>query len=301
MKVAVTGANGFVGYHTVHELSQQNFEVKALFGPDTRFNSVLPDLPSIRGDICDEAALRWLVEDAEVVIHLAGPPSVAASFENPAEFVRIHGAGTAELLAASRKAGVRRFIYISSAQVYGIPHTDFVSEDHPLEPRSPYAAAKICGEKLAESYHRSFGLETVILRPFSIYGRGSSPEAVLNRIIDMARSGSSVVLHDLRPILDYCYVGDVARAIVCACRAAVSGAAFNIGSMCPISLEDLARQVIQILNSSAELVENAADRRPGIMGCLRLVADNTKAKRDLAWTPRTTLAEGLRLTLPAPH
>lgn len=121
---------------------------------------------ALRADILDEHALRELLEDTEAVIHLAGPPSVVASFEWPAEAVRIHAAGTAALLQACVHCHVRRVVYISSAEVYGSPEGDFVREDHPLRPRSPYAAAKIGAEKLVEAYGSSFDIETVILRPF---------------------------------------------------------------------------------------------------------------------------------------
>ncbi|HEY7211960.1 MAG TPA: NAD-dependent epimerase/dehydratase family protein [Bryobacteraceae bacterium] len=297
MNIAITGANGFLGYHTTCLLSQQNACIRALFGPATHFDPLLPSLSSIRGDICDPQVVASLVEGADTVLHLAGPPSVAASFENPAEFVRVHGAGTAALLAASVKARIRRFVYVSSAQVYGFPQCEFVSEDQPCRPRSPYAAAKICGEKLVEAYHHAFGLETIVLRPFSIYGRGSSPEAVLNRIIAMARSGAPVLLHDLRPTLDYCFIDDVARALVCACHAPAFGSVFNIGTMRPTSIRELAASAVRLLNSSSKIVEDATHRRPGSNGALRLVADNTRARRELGWSPAVALEEGLRLLL----
>jgi nucleoside-diphosphate-sugar epimerase len=297
MKVALTGANGFLGYHAARLLLRCGANVKALFGPPTSFDTLLPEIDFRFGDICDPDCLRSLVEGVDTVIHLAGPPSVAASFEHPAEFVRVHAAGTAALLDASVKANVRRFVFVSSAQVYGLPHCDFVSEEEPLQPRSPYAAAKVCGEKLVEIYGHAFGLETVILRPFSIFGQGSSPEAVLNRIISMAHSGDTVVLHDLRPTLDYCYVDDVARALLCASEAPVLSGIYNIGSMHPTSLRDLACTVIRLLQSGSELIEDKSQRRPGTGGALRLVADNTRARRELGWLPAISLEEGLRRML----
>ncbi len=295
--IVITGANGFLGFTLVKRLSKCGAELRGLYGPPTQFDALLSGIVAVRGDICDAEVLRALVRGADTVIHLAGPPSVAASFENPAEFVRIHGAGTACLLSACVRAQVRRFVYVSSAQVYGCPRSQYVSEDHETQARSPYAAAKICGEKLIEAYHRAFGLETVVLRPFSIYGRGSSPEAVLNKIIGMAQSGEPVVLYDLRPVLDYCFVEDVAGALVRACLAPVAGRTFNVGTMQGTSIRELASSVIRLLGKSSQVIEDSGRRRPGASDILRLVADNTRAVNELGWSPKRNLEEGLRLTL----
>ncbi|MDQ2841654.1 MAG: NAD-dependent epimerase/dehydratase family protein [Acidobacteriota bacterium] len=295
--IVITGANGFLGYTVVKILSENGAELRGLYGPPTKFDALLSGIEAVRGDICDTQVVGALVRGADTVIHLAGPPSVAASFEDPAEFVRIHGAGTACLLSACVRADVRRFVYVSSAQVYGCPRSEYVAEDHEMQARSPYAAAKICGEKLIEAYHRTFGLETVVLRPFSIYGRGSSPDAVLNKIIAMAASGESVVLYDLRPVLDYCFVEDVAGALVRACLAPVAGKTFNVGTMRGTSIRELAASVIRLLGKSSEVVEDTGRRRPGGSDILRLVADNTRAVTELGWCPKKSLEEGLRLTL----
>ena len=295
--VVVTGANGFLGHAVIQLLSRRNVELRALFGPPTAFDASLSGIRSVRGDICDSALMQSLVRGAQTVIHLAGPPSVAASFEDPAEFIRIHGAGTGCLLSACVKAGVKRFVYVSSAQVYGAPRSEYVSEDHEMQARSPYAAAKICGEKLIEAYTRAFGLESVVLRPFSIYGRGSSPEAVLNRIIAMARSGEPVVLYDLRPVLDYCFIDDVAEAVLHATEAPVAGKTFNVGTMQGTSIRELATSVLRLLGKSSEVIEDSQRRRPGSSDILRLVADNTRAVQELGWSPRKTLEDGLRHTL----
>ena len=295
--LVITGANGFLGHALIQLLSKQGAELRGLFGPPSKFDALLPHMEAVRGDICDVETVSSLVRGADTVIHLAGPPSVAASFEDPTEFVRIHGAGTACLLAACVRANVRRLVYVSSAQVYGAPRSEFVSEDHQMQARSPYAAAKICGEKLLEAYHAAFGLETVVLRPFSIYGQGSSPEAVLNRIIAMAHSGGPITLYDLRPVLDYCFVEDVARALVSACHAPVSGKTFNVGTMHGTSIRELAASVIRLLGKSTEVIEDVGRRRPGACEILRLVADNTRAVGELGWSPKKTLEEGLRITL----
>jgi UDP-glucose 4-epimerase len=153
---------------------------------------------------------------ADAVIHLAGPPSVAASFDLPAEYARIHVGGTATVLDACRRLRIRRLVYLSSAEVYGQPQTNPVREDHPLEARSPYAAAKIGAEKFIESFAYSFALQSVILRPFSVYGAGLCSQSLIGAILHQARHGDSVRLATLAPIRDYCHVKDVATAILLA-------------------------------------------------------------------------------------
>jgi len=115
----------------------------------------------------------------------------------------------------------RKLIYVSSAEVYGRPLRSPVGEDHPLSARSPYGAAKIGAEKLIEAFVHAFGLRAVILRPFSIYGPGASSESLIPRIIDLARKGLPVLLRDLRPVRDYCFVTDLAEATASACSSRI--------------------------------------------------------------------------------
>src|SRR5437868_4683239 len=143
-RVIVTGAGGFIGPRVLKALLDGGAIVTALTGPPGKHGRQLcaPLLENVTADITDVAAVESIINRAEIVVHMAGPPSVALSFDDPAGFARTHVSGTATVLEASRKAGVRRFVYVSSAEVYGRPQTSVVSEDHPVAPRSPYGAAK---------------------------------------------------------------------------------------------------------------------------------------------------------------
>ena len=298
-KIGVTGANGFVGAAVARLLLGCNVQVTGLFGatPESRFPADL--FPSITADICNGEEVAHFVRDQDTIVHLAGPPSVAASFANPAEYVRVHSAGTACVLAEAVKAKVRRFVYVSSAEVYGHPGVEYVEEDHPLQARSPYAAAKIGAEKLVEAAQFGYGLQTVILRPFSVYGPGASPDSVLSRIARLARASQPILLNDLSPLRDYCYVEDVARAVAMACKTGAIGKTFNIGTMRPTSVGELANVVLQVLGMSLPVGERGGGggSRPTGSDISRLVADHRRAATELRWSPTWTLEDGLKRML----
>src|SRR5262249_40598351 len=147
-----------------------------------------------------------------------------------AEFARVHVGGTATLLDASRRAGVRRFVHVSSAEVYGRPETSPVSEGHRLEARSPYAAAKLGAEAMVGAHRPGGDLETVVLRPFSVYGPRQSPGGVVAAILAQALDAPSVELHDPDAVRDFCFVEDLAEAVLAAAAADPRAAVYNVGS-----------------------------------------------------------------------
>lgn len=297
-RVAVTGGGGFLGRATLEALSETGASVAALAGPAGEASSfVLRANATCFADICDKEAVARLVEGAQIVVHLAGPPSVAESFRDPCEHLRVHGEGTATVLEACRREGVRQIVYVSSAEVYGQPIRSPVAEDHPLSARSPYAAAKICAEKLIEAYVHSYGLRAVILRPFSVYGPGASPQSLVSRILAMARSREPIILRDLKPVRDYCFVMDVARAIAQACAFAPDSLeVFNVGTMRGTSVREVATLLADILGVGRRIEETNERERPRGSEIYELVADNRRARTVLGWKPEVSLEEGLRRT-----
>ncbi|HEX4381623.1 MAG TPA: NAD-dependent epimerase/dehydratase family protein [Myxococcales bacterium] len=291
----MTGAGGFLGHAVVEALGPS--AVRAIAGPgDAR----LPAAASVaRVEIRDRAALQEALAGAETVVHLAGPASVAASFLDPLLYLQVHAEGTAALLEACRGAGVTRVVHVSSAEVYGRPRRNPVDEDHPLSARSPYAAAKIAAEKLIEAATHAHGLRAVVLRPFSIYGPGASPDSLIPRIIgQVLERKQEIVLRDLRPVRDYCFVGDLAAAVAAACACDLDGfAVFNVGTSSGSSVAQIAQMILEAGGSSARVVESRDKDRPGASEILELVADNRRALSDLHWKPAVPLHEGLRRTL----
>jgi nucleoside-diphosphate-sugar epimerase len=295
--IGLVGANGFIGSAILRALLHRGIIPQALCGPIGSPQPLPADVQFVTCDLADADRLESWVAGLEVVIHAAGPPSVQRSFERAEEYVRVHVEGTAALLRACRIAKIKRVVYISSAEVYGRPEINPVAESHRLQARSPYAAAKIGAEKMIEAHVESFGLRAVILRPFSIYGPHFHSDSLLSRVVSTAKSGC-IRVRDLRPVRDYCYVGDLAAAVLQACYIPEEKLQIvNVGSGVGTSVADLAGLVLRSLGLSTPIVEERLDLRPGQSEIFELVADITTAQNVLGWLPTVSLLEGLRLTL----
>ena len=297
--VLVTGAGGFLGSAIVEHLSRAGFRVRAwLGGPFDSVREPVVPVETLRADITDEAAIRPALTEIDVVVHLAGPPSVAASWEQPAEFARVHVVGTANLLQACVARGVRRIVAVSSAEVYGQPDQNPVVEASALKPRSPYGAVKLAAEHLIESFVAGRGLDAIVLRPFSIYGRGMSATALLGTIFRQALHEDRVVLNNLRPVRDYCHVDDLAQAVVRAVESPLTGfRVFNVASGTGTSVSELALLAMRLTGRTLSLEENSSARRPGASEINELVAAIDSAREFLGWQPKIFLEDGLRQTL----
>jgi len=299
--IAVTGADGFIGSFVVPALLRQGSSVRALIGsPEQTPRPALAGVPSWVGDITDAAVLYDLVGGADIVVHLAGTASVKESFAKASECARVHVCGTATVLEACRGRGVKRFVYLSSAEVYGRPMHEVVREDHRLEARSPYGAAKIGAEKVIEAFAHSDGIRAAILRAFSIYGPGSSSESIFGTILRQARSNDRLELRDLRPVRDYCYVEDLVDAVVLSCATRFEGnCPMNIGTGRGTSVGELAKLVLEYLGQDLPIVEGDKKERPSGSEIYRLVADCSLARRVLGWSPGTPIRVGIENTLRA--
>jgi nucleoside-diphosphate-sugar epimerase len=295
--VGLVGGNGFVGSAIPDCLLHQGITPRVLCGPLESPRSLPDGVSSTECDLTDAGCLASWISGLRVVIHAAGPPSVKRSFEMADEYVRVHVGGTTSLLRACRMAKVRRLIYISSAEVYGRPEISPVPENHRLQARSPYAAAKIGAEKMIEAHVQSFDLDAIILRPFSIYGPHFHTESLLSRIVSTAKEGW-VRVRDLRPVRDYCFLRDLATAVFQACCLQEGKLrAINIGSGKGTSVADFAKLAVRALGLDVPIMADRVDPRPGESEIFELVADITAAHEILGWHPEIDLAAGLRLAL----
>lgn len=297
--VLVTGAGGFIGNHCVRHLANVCKSVRALTGPgDASFDwpaNVISDEFDVRSPTSDvEAHLTGV----NTIIHLAGPPAVRDSFQNAQRYVDIHTGGTTNVIQAATNAAVQRFVYLSSAEVYGQPLTNPVPEEHRLLARSPYGAAKIGAERVIESFTQFTEIDAVILRPFSVYGPGQTMNSLLGTIIRKLQAGDRVELFDLRPIRDYLYVADLAKAIEKACTAATNGCTvLNVGSGSGTSVQRFAELTSEAMDKPATIEQASLSDRPTAANIYELVADCRKAERVLNWGPTTDLRTGLRCTV----
>jgi len=307
---AVTGAEGFIGSHLVEGLVRRGYRVKAMvlynmWSSTAWLETIEPEIADqvdvVFGDVRDPATVLQLVEGASVVYHLAAIGSVPYSYSAPRSFIDTNTIGTMHVLEAARSCKTPRVVHTSTSETYGTARTVPISESHPLQSQSPYAASKTAGDKLAESYHLSFGLPVVTLRPFNTFGPRQSTRAVIPQIITQLASGSKqLMLGALDPTRDFSYVLDTAAAFMTlgeAPASAVIGEVFNCGPGDDIAIGKLAEDIARLMGVEADIVEDPKRLRPKDSEVMRLVCDATKLRERTGWAPQYTRDEGLAETI----
>ncbi len=306
-RVLVTGGAGFIPSNLIHHLlAETPYEVVSLdaltyAGNLENLAEVMshPRLSFVHGDIRDAALVRELVDGVDVIVNAAAESHVEKSIADGAsEFVTTNVEGTQILLDAIRETPVERFVLISSSEVYGTAERAPMDEEHPLNPRSPYAATKAGADRLAYSYWTTYELPIVIVRPFNNYGPRQHPEKVVPRFITQALADQPLTVHgDGHASRDWLYVGDNAEAIVKTIDApidAVAGETINVGTGVDIAVGEIADLVLDVLGKPRDLKVNV-EERPGQVD--RHIGSTDKAERLLGWTARTSFAEGLERTV----
>lgn len=299
----VTGGAGFIGSHLVEALAAAGEPVRVLddFTTGMRDNlaHVRPHLEVIEGDVSDPDVVARAVRDVEVIYHLAALASVQRSVEDPATTHRVCDTGTLTVLDAARRAGVRRVVYAGSASAYGVPAGDVQSESDLVQPLSPYAAAKLGGELYCQAFAATYGLETVRLRFFNIFGprqRADSPySGVIAIFVGRLTAGQPVTVHgDGLQSRDFTYVADVVQALRKAAAAPdVSGQVFNVGTGRSVALLDLLAALGRLLGTDVKPLH--APARPGDIRHSR--ADIRRARRALGYEPSVSFEDGLGRTV----
>jgi UDP-glucose 4-epimerase len=299
----VTGGAGFIGSHLVEGLTAAGKRVRVLDDLSTGLRSNLGNLSRppeiIEGNVADPAAVARAVAGAGVVFHLAALASVQRSVEAPADTHRICATGTLHVLDAARRAGVRRVVYAASSSAYGIPTADVQTERDPVQPLSPYAAAKLAGELYLQSFATTYGLETVRLRFFNVFGprqRADSPYSGVIALFTAALSAgrSPTIFGDGLQSRDFVYVTDVVQALTKAAEVpGVSGRVYNIGTGRSTTLLELAAALNRVLGTNLRPTHGPA--RAGDVRHSR--ADITCARRELGYEPAVAFEDGLAETL----
>lgn len=306
-RVLVTGGAGFISSAFIrHLLRATPYEVVSLDALTYAGNlENLRDVRSherlsfVHGDIRDEDLVRSVVAGIDVIVNAAAESHVEKSIaEGASEFVATNVEGTRVLLDAVREVPVERFILISSSEVYGTAEREPMDEEHPLNPRSPYAATKAGADRLAYSYYATYGLPIVIVRPFNNYGPHQHPEKVIPRFVLQALADEPLTVHgDGTATRDWLYVEDDAEAIQAAIEAdldAVAGEVINVATGADVSVSEIADLVLELTGSPASLKQHV-EERPGQVH--RHIGSTDKAERLLGWRAATSLEEGLRRTV----
>src|SRR5919108_6262485 len=300
-RVLVTGGAGFISSNFIrHLLAATPYEAVSLDALTYAGNlENLADIRSherlsfVRGDIRDDGLIRSVVEQVDVIVNAAAESHVEKSIlEGASEFVATNVEGTRVLLDAIREVAVERFILISSSEVYGTAEAVPMDEEHPLNPRSPYAATKAGADRLAYAYRATYELPIVIVRPFNNYGPRQHPEKVIPRFVLQALADEPLTVHgDGTASRDWLYVEDDAEAIEAVIEAdldAVAGEVINVATGEDASVSRIADLVLDLLGKPASLKELVRER-PGQVRRHR--GSTEKAERLLGWRARTGLEE----------
>jgi UDP-glucose 4-epimerase len=301
----VTGGAGFIGSHLAEALVKQGHTVRVL---DDFSSGNADNLAPIKSavqlhqvGITSADAVRQAVAGCDVVFHLAALPSVTKSVENPLASHDACATGTLTVLDAARHAKVRRVVYAASSSAYGDQPGDVRRESDPLVPLSPYAAAKLAGEHYCQCCTAVYGLETVRLRFFNVFGPRQDAKSPYSGVISlfsaaMARGQAPTIYGDGLQTRDFVYVADVVQALVKAAQAPrASGNVYNIGSGQSVTILDLVKHLNELLGTSLQPVHG-----PARAGDVRhSLADIALARRDLGFEPQVSFREGLARTLKA--
>lgn len=259
----------------------------------------------VKGDVRDKKTVDDLVERANYIIHFAAETHVTRSLAGGESFFETNVLGTEHVANAvhHHQDNVERFIHISTSEVYGTAESELMDEHHPLNPLSPYAAAKAGADRLVYAYHMSYGIPSVIIRPFNLFGPRQHPEKVIPRFITSRIMGEPLTVHGAGASeRDFTYVDDVARAIDLVLHAPaekVIGEVFNVGNAKGVSVKYIADLVVEKIPSVATSADSQAEvmttDRPGQVS--RHAADFGKIKKILGWEPQIKFEEGIEKTI----
>lgn len=305
MRVLITGADGFIGSHLTERLLACGHQVRA-FVLYNSFNSwgwldrlepaVRSRLDVFAGDIRDPHGVKAAMSGCEAVLHLAALIAIPYSYHSPDTYIDTNVKGTLNVLQAAREIGVRRLIHTSTSEVYGTARFVPITEEHPLQGQSPYSASKIAADQLAYSFHASFNLPVVIVRPFNTYGPRQSARAVIPTIITQIASGKRAIkLGAVTPTRDFNYVKDTVAGFISALESDSGlGEVINLGSNYEISIGETAQLIAEVMNEKIEIITDENRFRPENSEVERLWADNAKAARMIDWRPEYGGREGFK-------
>ncbi len=306
-RVLVTGGAGFIAANFIHHLLKATpYEVVSLdaltyAGNPANLKDVMAHerLSFVHGDICDVELVAEVVSEVDVIVNAAAESHVEKSIaEGGSEFVTTNVAGTQILLDAIRRSPVERFILISSSEVYGTAEYEPMDEEHPLNPRSPYAATKAGADRLAYSYFVTYGLPIVIVRPFNNYGPRQHAEKVIPHFITQALRDEPLTIHgDGHASRDWLYVDDTAEAIeaiIAAPLDSVAGEVLNVATGVDISVTEIADSVLDVLGKPRSLTAHVPERLGQVD---RHIGSTDKIERLTGWRARTTFDQGLARTV----
>ena len=304
-KILVTGADGFIGSHLSEQLTRIGCDVRAFVFYNS-FNSwgwldhskpeIKKSLEVFAGDVRDPHGVKRAMKGCDLVFHLAALIAIPYSYHSPDTYIDTNVKGTLNIVQAARELEIEKVIHTSTSEVYGTARFVPITEDHPLQGQSPYAASKIGADQIAMSFYLSFGTPVAIIRPFNTYGPRQSARAVIPTVIIQLASGiGKIKIGSLHPTRDFNYVKDVVQGFIAVAESDQSvGKVVNIGSNFEISIGDTVQLIGKRMGVEIEIETSAERIRPQKSEVERLWADNSKAKRLTGWTPRYAGIDGFK-------
>ena len=306
-RVLVTGAGGFIGSHLVERLVRDGASVRAMVRYTSRGDhgalgwldpEVTGAVEVVTGELRDAESVDQAVDGCEFVLHLGAQIAIPYSYVNPRDYLETNAIGTLNVCMAARRHDVRRLVGTSTSEVYGTAQTIPITEAHPLEPQSPYAASKVASDKVIDACQRSFEIPALVLRPFNTYGPRQSARAVIPTIITQALAGGTLRLGALDPRRDLTFATDTADGFVRAATAdGVEGRTIQLGTNHDVSVGEIVQMVGEIVGRELEVELDEQRVRPARSEVLRLISDPALAGELLGWAPAVDLRAGLEQTV----
>lgn len=304
MKLLVTGGAGFIGSHYIKNHLQNNPKDQIVNLDKLTYAGRLenlqeveknPNYSFIKGDICDHATVEKAIKGCDAVVHFAAESHVDRSIENAAPFLQTDVVGTYFLLEAARKHDIKKFIQISTDEVYGQILSGSFTEESLLMPRNPYSAAKAGADRLAYSFFSTYGLPVSITRSSNNYGTHQFPEKVVPLFVTNLIRGKKVPLYgEGKQIRDWLFVRDNCQAIELVLKKGKNGEVYNIGGDHEIPNVELTAQILELMNQPDEMIQRVPDR---LGHDFRYSLDFSKITRELGWKPTTPFEQGLAQTV----
>jgi NAD dependent epimerase/dehydratase len=307
-RVLVTGSDGFIGSHLVERLVVEGCRVRAFvyynsfdsWGWLERIDPAkLRKVEVFPGDVRDPNGVRTAMDGISVVFHLAALIGIPFSYHSPDSYIDTNVKGTLNVLQAARATGCERVLVTSTSEVYGSARYVPIDEAHPLQGQSPYSATKIAADKLAESFHLSFGLPVVTVRPFNAFGPRQSARAIIPTIVTQLLSGAGEVrVGNLDTSRDFTFVLDTVEGFIKIARADEAvGEVINIASGREITVGRLVEELSRQIDAKARVLSEDARRRPERSEVIRLLGSSEKLFKLTGWRPMRSLADGLTETI----
>jgi NAD dependent epimerase/dehydratase len=306
-KVLVTGAGGFIGSHLTEALLKANARVTALlrYTSEARLGR-LTFLPSnlqnklniIFGDIRDPDICLQAIEKNDYIFHLAAQIAIPYSYIAPRDFLNVNAIGTANMLQAARTRNIKKFLHVSTSEIYGTAQYVPIDENHPQVAQSPYSASKIAADKMAQSFYLSFGLPIVTVRPFNCYGPRQSARAIIPTIILQALHSRTIKLGNINTRRDMNFVSDtVSGMIAAAFDSKTAGLTINLASGKDYSIEEIVSIIGDILGKKLTIKTEKKRLRPDKSEVKRLVGDSHLAESKIGYTSQVSIKSGLEKTI----